>query len=257
MLTEQIRAFRRKLQDGYVLGPFCKTSDPAFLEAAGYAGFDFVIIDLEHGPNTIQTAQNLVRAACIGGVLPIVRVKEDALSVIGEALDIGAGGIQVPQVRTAEDARRVLERARFAPQGRRGVCRFVRAADYSAMDRHRYFAEANEALVILQLEGTEAIENLPEIAAVQGVDILFIGPYDLSQSLGVPGQVDHPEVARRMMEIIGFCRKKGMAVGTFTDTLENARKWREAGIRYLSYSVDVGLFLDACRRVVQSVRSPA
>ena len=257
MLTESIRAFREKLRDGYVLGPFCKTADPAFLEAAGYAGFDFVIIDLEHGPNTIQTAQNLVRAACIGGVLPIVRVKEDALSVIGEALDIGAGGIQVPQVRTAEEARRVVEQARFAPQGRRGVCRFVRAADYSAMDRFRYFAEANEALVILQLEGTEAIANLPEIAAVPGVDILFIGPYDLSQALGVPGQVDHPEVARRMMEITGFCRKNGIIVGTFTDTPENARKWREAGIRYLSYSVDVGLFLEACRRVVQSVRSPA
>lgn len=191
MLTEPIRAFRKKLREGFVLGPFCKSSDPAFLEAAGYAGFDFVIIDLERGPNTIQAAQNMVRAACIGGALPIVRVKEDAPSVIGEALDIGAGGIQVPQVRTAVEARRVLERARFAPQGRRGDCRFVRAADYSAMDRH------------------------------------------------------------------GFCRKKGMAVGTFTDTLEDARKWREAGIRYLSYSVDAGLFLDACRRVVQSVRSPA
>jgi 4-hydroxy-2-oxoheptanedioate aldolase len=173
MLTEQIRLFKDKLRGGYVLGPFAKTCDPGFIEILGYGGFDFVIIDLEHGPNTIQTAQDLVRAAQISRLLPIVRVKERVPSVIGEALDIGAGGIHVPQITSAEDARRVMERAKFAPEGMRGVCRFVRAGKYSSMDKFQYFKEANEAVIIVGLEGTEAIEKVDEIIAVDGVDIVF------------------------------------------------------------------------------------
>ena len=254
MITREIREFRTKLKEGYVLGPFSKTSDPAFIEMLGHAGFDFVIIDLEHGPNTIETAQNLVRGAQIGGVFPIIRVKEDAYSVIGEALDIGAGGVEVPQVSTAKDAERVVKHAKFAPEGLRGVCRFVRAADYSSLDRFRYFKEANESIIIIHLEGQEAIDNLDGILGVEGIDILFIGPYDLSQSLKVSGQVDHPLVIEKMQEIVRRCVAKGKAVGTFVDTPENAVKWRDLGVSYLSYSVDTGIFTDACRSAVKSVR---
>lgn len=254
MKTQLIRSFRDKLGKGYVLGPFSKTSDPAFVEVMGHAGMDFVILDLEHGPNSVQTLQNLIRAAELSELLPIVRVKEDRMSVIGEVLDIGAGGVQVPQVTTASQAREIVERAKFAPVGMRGVCRFVRAADYSSMDRFAYFQEANEALVVLQLEGLEAIGNVEEILGVSGVDIIFIGPYDLSQSLGVAGQIDHPDVVARMKQITALCQAKGVSVGTFTDTIEGAQRWIAAGIAYVSYSVDVGLFTDQCRHVVSKLR---
>lgn len=108
-------------------------------------------------------------------------------SVISEVLDIGTGGIQVPQIVNALDAQKVIKQAKFAPKGMRGVCRFVRAAGYSSKDRYTYFREADETLVILQLEGKEALENMDEIIEVEGIDVIFIGPYDLSQSLGVPG----------------------------------------------------------------------
>ena len=254
MLTEQIRQFKDKLREGYVLGPFAKTCDPGFIEILGYGGFDFVIIDLEHGPNTIQTAQDLVRAAQVSQLLPIVRVKERVPSVIGEALDIGAGGIHVPQITSAEDARSVLDRAKFAPEGMRGVCRFVRAGKYSSMDRFQYFKEANEAVIIVGLEGTEAIEKVDEIIAVDGVDIVFVGPYDLSQSLGVTGQIDHPMVTDKMVEIIEKCLSKGIAVGTFVETVEGARKWRDLGVKYLCYSVDTGIFHQACHEIVVQTR---
>lgn len=247
-----IRNFRDKLnEEKSVLGPFMKTCDPAFVEIAGHAGFDFVILDMEHGPTDVMNLQNLVRAAQYADILPIVRVQDASEISIDKVLDIGAMGIQVPQINRPEQAAEVVKAARFAPDGSRGVCRFVRAADYSAKNRYEYFKKANENLVILQLEGQEAIENLEGILEVKGVDIIFIGPYDLSQSLGVPGQVDHPEVHKKMMHIIEKAREKGIVVGTFVDGMENAKLWRSLGVQYISYSVDVGLFFECCRDVVQ------
>lgn len=245
MITDIIEKFRDKIEKGPVYGPFSKTNDPAFVEVMGYSGFDFVILDLEHGPNSVETMQNLIRAAQISGLMPIVRVKENLPNVIGEALDIGAGGIQVPQITSAEQARAVVRQARFAPLGERGVCRFVRAAGYSSLERRRYFAESNRTVIILQLEGLEAIENLDEIMRVEGVDVLFIGPYDLSQSLGIPGEIDHPAVREKMAEILERGKRRGVKIGIFADTPENALLWRNLGVRYLSYSVDVGLFYES------------
>ena len=254
MMTERIGQFRKKLKESYVVGPFSKTSDPAFIEIMGHAGCDFVIIDLEHGPNSVQTAQNLIRAAQVADTLPIVRVKENTPSIIGEVLDIGAGGIHVPQITSAEDAKEVMELAKFAPEGMRGVCRFVRAADYSSMDKFQYFKEANEAIVVLGLEGTEAIEKLDEIISVEGIDIIFVGPYDLSQSLGVTGQIDHPLIAEKVVEIVNKCALKGIAVGNFVENIESAKKWRDLGVKYISYSVDTGIFFEACREIIQKVK---
>jgi 4-hydroxy-2-oxoheptanedioate aldolase len=256
MMRENIRQFKEKLIDSYVVGPFSKTSDPAFIETMGYAGFDFVIIDLEHGPNSVQSVQNLIRAAQIVNTLPIVRVKENTPSVIKEVLDIGAGGIHVPQIRNVEEAKEVMQLAKFAPAGMRGVDRFVRAGNYSSMDKFQYFAEANEAVIVLALEGTEAIQNVDEIMSVEGIDIIFVGPYDLSQSLGVTGQTDHPLVTEKMVEIIDKCVPKGIAAGTFVETTEDAKKWRDLGMRYISYSVEVGIFFQACQEIVRKIKTP-
>jgi len=254
MTAATIMSFKKKLNGRAVFGPFSKISDPAVIEVMGYAGFDFVIIDLEHGPNSVQTVQNLVRAAEVANLFPIVRVKENLFSVIGEVLDIGAGGIQVPQIISARKAQEAISCAKFAPLGNRGVCRFVRAANYSAMDRYKYFKEANEAIVILQLEGTEAINNLEQILDVQGIDLVFIGPYDLSQSLGLTGQVSHPDVEEKMTQIIKCCADKSIQVGTFVDTLEDAQKWIKAGVQYISYSVDVGIFCQGCCDIVKKLK---
>jgi 4-hydroxy-2-oxoheptanedioate aldolase len=254
MRAQAIRDFRTKLEKGVVFGPFSKTSDPAFIEIMGYGNFDFVILDLEHGPTSVQHLQHLVRAAEISGLFPIVRVKENNLSVIGEVLDIGAGGIQVPQVTNLEAAQRIVQAAKFFPSGARGVCRFVRAAKYSAQDKFSYFQEANETVIILQLEGREAIDNLEQILTVKDFDIIFIGPYDLSQSFGVPGQVDHPVVIGKIQEIVAQCVRRGITVGTFVDTVESARKWKKLGVKYLCYSVDVGIFYEKCKSDVELIR---
>lgn len=249
-----LNQFKKSIDQGYVIGPFMKTGEPAFVEAAGYAGFDFVILDTEHGPVSMETMQNNIRAALVSGTLPIVRVQDKNEVNIAKALDIGALGIQVPQIKSARDAEDVVKAAKFHPNGDRGVCRFVRAAQYSAMDRYEYFDSANDNLIIIQLEGQEALENIDEIMDVKGVDILFIGPYDLSQSLGVTGDVRNPKVIEQMEYITQKASKRNKIVGTFIDRIEDIGQWKNAGVQYLSYSVDVGIFLDACKDIVQSAR---
>ncbi len=239
----------------FSVGPFAKTSDPAMIEVMGLAGFDFFIIDLEHGPNTIETAQNLIRAASLHGMTPVVRVGENNESQISKALDIGASGVQVPQIGNKEDALKVVEAAKFAPLGKRGVCRYVRSAGYSSMDKGVYFKTSNEnSLIILQIEGKEGIENLDGILNVGGVDIIFIGPYDLSQSLGLTGQISHPDVVKAMKDVVKRAKAKGKVVGTFVETPEEVKMWKEMGVLYLSYKVDVGIFYDACYAITNQFR---
>lgn len=252
-MKEKIRKFKEKLNNEGVIGIFSKTCDPAFIEIMGYAGADYVIIDLEHGPNSIQNAQNLIRGAQICGVVPIVRVKESCESVMSEALDIGAIGIQVPQITTKSDAQNVMNKTKFAPLGERGVCRFVRAANYSSKDRFEYFKDENEKITVLQIEGEDGIKNLEEIITVDGIDVIFIGPYDLSQSLGIPGDIDNPLVEEKMLEIIEKCKTKNITVGTFVDTKENAQKWKKLGIKYISYSVDTGIFYDTVTDIIKNI----
>ena len=250
-----LEEFRKKLEKGTaVFGPFMKTADPAFVEIAGYSGFDFVVLDMEHGPVSFDNLQNLVRAAQVAGTLPVVRTSDERDISIGRALDVGALGVQVPQVRTADEARSVIRAARFHPEGERGVCAYVRAADYSSIPAGEYFRKANNCLVILQIEGKIALSNLDEILDVEGIDILFIGPFDLSQSLGHPGETDHPEVMAAMKKIVEKAAARGIVTGTFTHTPDAVRKWKDAGVQYISYSVDTGIFTDACHALVSQFK---
>jgi 4-hydroxy-2-oxoheptanedioate aldolase len=152
----------------------------------------------------------------------------------------------------AEDC---VKAARFFPMGERGVCRFVRAANYSSLPREEYFRKANDILIIIQIEGKDAILDLDNILKVKGIDIVFIGPYDLSQSLGVPGQVSHPKVIEAMNDIVKRARALGIVVGTFTDTPQLADLWKKAGVQYISYSVDVGIFTNACSQLVKDLNA--
>lgn len=239
----------------FVVGPFMKVSDPALVEVAAFAGFDFVIIDLEHGPNTIQTVQGHVRAAQAKGITPVIRVPEINENMISKALDIGADYVQVPQIETAEDAKRVVKAAKFFPEGSRGVCRYVRAADYASMPKEDYFGNANKTTgTIIHIEGNIAFNNIDEILKVDGIDVIFIGPYDMSQSCGVPGQVDHPKVVSQMKEIVEKAAPLGKAVGTFVENPESAKKWINLGVKYISYAVDVGIYYDACKKIVDNVK---
>ena len=236
----------------YIVGPFLKLPSPAVVEIMGIAGFDYVIIDCEHGPLNILAAEDMVRAAHLAGISAVIRVGENNAGMISRALDIGADAVQVPQICSKKDAEDLLQAAKYFPAGERGVCRYVRAAKYSAVEKNEYFKKANqESMVIIHIEGQEGINNLDEIISVDGIDIVFIGPYDLSQSLGLPGQVNHPLVEEKMRAVVEKARKNGKYVGTFVDDVETGNKWIKLGVQYISYSVDVGIIYNACKDIKQ------
>ncbi len=236
-------------------GPFLKLADPAVVEICALAGFDHVIIDREHGPLSVETVQNLIRAAELRGIAPFVRVPRNDASEILRVLDVGAVGVHVPHISTAEEARRAVGACRFHPQGDRGVCRFVRAAGYTHIPAAEHFEAANQrTIVVLHIEGTEGLSNLEEILAVPGADVLFIGPYDLSQACGVPGEVDNPKVVESMRAAVERARDANVVVGTFVESPEDARAWIELGVRYVCYSVDVGILYSACADIVKELR---
>ncbi len=250
------KSFKERVQRREpVLGPFMKVGEPALIECLGFAGFDFAIIDSEHGPITMETAQQMVRAAWCGGIAPIVRVMDNQPGLIQKVLDMGAAGVQIPQVNDREGAERAVRAARFAPAGERGLCCYTRAARYSARPKDEYVREANrETMVIIQVEGVRGIDNIDAILEVPGIDILFLGPYDLSQSLGVPGEVESQVVIDKMNEVIEKSAERGVVVGTFVDSPEAANRWISRGVCYISLKSDMSLFMEGCRLFLSGVQ---
>ncbi|RYZ49135.1 MAG: aldolase [Sphingobacteriales bacterium] len=236
-----------------MIGIFSKTTDSNFVEAAGEAGLDFIILDQEHGLASQEMLHNHSRAAKIAGMKAIVRVKGVDANAIGAALDAGADGVQVPNISTVEQVHAVIQAARFFPLGMRGVCRFVRAAQFGKKDKEQYFSGANQATLVLQVEGKEGIEKLDDILKIDGYDVLFIGPYDLSQSLGIPGQVDHPMMLELLDDIAAKAAKAGKKLGTFVDTPKMGRLLSAKGFDYLAYSVDVSIFREACATIISNL----
>lgn len=245
------------LQEGKtVYGPFCKIQDPAIVEIAALSGFDFIIIDMEHGPFSIESAQNMIRAAEARSITPVVRVTENSETLILRTLDIGAKCIQVPQICTKADADRLVKSTKFYPKGERGMCRYVRAAEYTNITGADHFGKANDSITtIIHIEGMEGINNLEEIVQVDGIDVIFLGPYDLSQSCGVPGQVNDPKVVDAMKGAVETAKKYGKAVGTFTESPEKAKMWKDIGVQYISYSVDVGIIMNSFKEITKQLKS--
>lgn len=254
-MWDSVEEFRSRCRDTAVFGCFSKTTDSSIVEAMGRAGLDFVILDMEHGPIGFETLRAHILASEVSGVAPIVRVPHHRSEAIGKALDLGAFGVQVPTITSAADAAEVVSRAKFHPRGARGLCRYVRAADYATLDKDAYLAKANEALVVLHLEGREGLAAFDEIVDVAGVDILFIGPYDLSQSLGVPGDIEDPLVVGEMESLAARARERSVVVGTFCESTQQLSKWRDLGVTYLAYSVDISIFIQGVEGVLSQVGS--
>lgn len=246
---------KRKLKQGeVVIGPFMNCAYPAFIEICGHAGFDFAVIDMEHGPLHTLAAEDLCRAADCVGLSPIIRVRKNDAPQIQRALDIGSAGVQVPQIETKGDAEACVKASKYNPIGARGLSFTTRAGMYSAAGAQITDQLNEESLVIVHVEGKQGVDNIAEIVSVPHIDVIFLGPYDLSQSLGIPGQVGDTRVVELMQQCVTTIRDAGKAVGTFADNPEVAKKWINGGIQYIGLSVDVSIFLRACQGLVKAVR---
>ena len=249
-------SIKRKLSEqSCVFGTFCGIASASVIEILGLAGFDFAVIDREHGSFSLPETENLIPAAASTGISPLVRVANVDPTSVRLPLDMGAAGIHVPQIESAAMAEAVVRAALFHPRGERGLHPAVRNASYGMQPLPEYLSEKNEdTCLVLHLEGHSALQQLDQILAVEGYDVLFIGPYDLSHSLGIPGEVNHPLVKEAMHRIVEAARRAGKHSGTYCGTAEAAAEWREAGVTYLAVSMDSSLLLSAARSLVTVLR---
>lgn len=238
-----------------VIGTFAKISDPAAVEVLALAGFDFVIIDNEHTIMNMESTQNLIRACEIYGITPTVRVKQGSAAEILQALDAGAMGVQVPQVNTSAEAQQVVRWVKYAPEGERGYAASQRAAGFGTMDPVEYARESNEnTLVVCYCETKKSVENLDSILMVPGLDVVFIGPFDLSQAYGFTGQPKHPRIVSIIEDTIDRIVRGGKVAGIIASDADELLMWAEKGARYFSLSSDLGMILSRGKTMIREIR---
>jgi 4-hydroxy-2-oxoheptanedioate aldolase len=237
-----------------VLGVFVAFPSPDVVEMCGYLGFDFVILDAEHGPMNVESAAHLLRAAECAGYVPIVNVPSHSPQTIGRYLDIGAMGIQVPQVNDRAEAEAIVTAVKYHPLGQRGMAR-PRAGQYGLTGEvQAYMEQANkETMVIASIENIEGVKHLPQIVGAAGIDIFFIGAQDLSQSMGIPGETGTPLLKSAVDTIVTQVRNAGRAVGIFAPDAAAARAYIAKGAQYIVTTTS-GLLARAASDYLQDVR---
>ncbi|MHC4201588.1 MAG: HpcH/HpaI aldolase family protein, partial [Planctomycetota bacterium] len=213
---------RARLARGEVtFGPIVVMPSPEVAEAMALAGFDWVWIDAEHGPIDVTTCQRMLQAVARAPATPLVRVADNDPAAIKTVLDAGAHGIVVPMVNSADEARRAVSACRYPPDGIRGLAA-GRAQGYG-VEFEDYVATANrEIQVIVQIETREAVDAVDEIADVPGIDVIFVGCYDLSASLGHTADVDHPEVLDALERVRAAAERRRIPAGTIALEVDRA-----------------------------------
>ena len=208
------------------------------VEMIGRAGFDWTWIDCEHGSGSYAELVHQLQVARLGPAPAVVRLDNNEPTKFKRVLDLGAAGIMVPYINTPDEARQAVQSMRYQPQGMRGVTASNPATGF-AMDFDEYYAKTGELLLMIQIETAEGVTNADAIAALPGVDVLFVGPTDLSYSLGIPKQFKHPEFEASLDKISAACRKHGKAAGILTPTLEYLPRWKDKGYSVFILGTDV------------------
>jgi 2-keto-3-deoxy-L-rhamnonate aldolase RhmA len=231
---------------------------PMVIEILARAGIDFVIIDMEHCPMDMDRLAHLIRAADAAGIAPLVRVPEVDAGFIKRILNLDVAGIVIPH-GTRQSCAALVKAARYAPDGERGACPIVRATGYWPDDWSAYAQRANREILLLPLiEDASAIDDIDAIAAMPGIDGLFIGPYDLSVSVGAPGaDFDHPAMSMALDRVTAACRKHAKSiVTTIGDRQERdySRSLVNRGVQGLVFATDALVLLQACKRMVAFTR---
>jgi 2-keto-3-deoxy-L-rhamnonate aldolase RhmA len=248
---------QRALRGEVLAGTWLNLASSLTAEMAGRAGFDWLLLDREHGVGDSETLLHQLQAIDCTPACAVVRIAWNDAARFKLALDLGPSGIMVPYVNTAEEARQAVAAMRYPPQGVRGVARFNRAAGFS-MEFDRYFAEANASLLtVIQIETPEAVANAAEIAAIDGVDVLFVGPLDLSVNLGIPQQFAHPDFRAAIAKVIAAAKGAGKAAGTLLANAEQIALAIADGYTFIAVGSDGGLVANGMKSLAAAFANPA
>jgi len=239
-----------------VIGTFISTPSAEIVEMLGLAGFDFGVIDLEHGYFGTESIADMLRAAELRGLAALVRVPQESGEQVGKSLDLGAAGIVVPGIRSLDDARRMLALMRYPPHGVRGAHLSTRHLRYSVDGFGAHAADPlQRPFTVLQIEAALPSADIDAIASLPGLDVLFIGINDLANSLGLPGMFEHPKVQAVVETIIECGQRHGVGLGLWIREPAGAARVAARGFQFIAISNNELLFFEAAKGLAEAART--
>ena len=256
----RINTVKRALAEGKLqLGTgFWQFRSPEVAKLLAAAGFHWAFLDTEHGNFDLETIQDISRVAVMAGLSPIVRVADLQYSLVARAFDCGAQGVIFPRVESPELLERAVSWTKFPPVGVRGYGLATVQIDYATATFNEIIEHSNaNTMVVLQIETKKALDAREELISVPGIDAVMIGPADLSISLGVPGEFQHPKMVEAMEAIRDTCNRHGVAPGTQTRSAQLARFWKDRGMRFLGCSNETAMLYDRAVELVKAISAEA
>jgi 2-keto-3-deoxy-L-rhamnonate aldolase RhmA len=244
----------RVLNKELLFGTFLNLGSSLTAEIAGHAGFDWLLIDLEHGAGNRQELLYQLQAIESTPAVPFVRIAWNDPIRFKKVLDLGASGIMVPYIQSAEEARQAVAAMRYPPAGNRGVAVMNRACAFGPGFDEYFKAASSKLVTILQIETAEAIRNLEQIAAIEGADVLFVGPMDLSVGLGIAQQWSHPDLRAALSKVVNACKKFGKAAGMIVMNEGQIDQAVADGFTMLAYSSDSAVVVKGLQSIAGSFR---
>ncbi len=248
---------KRLLQSGgTAIGTMvCDTRTPAIAQALAVAGYDYFILDTEHGSYSLETISDMMVMARLAGITPIVRVPDDSYPFIARTMDAGALGVMVPRIKTSAQVEQVVWSVKYPPVGERGMNNARTNTDYRTIGMQEYVERANaETMVIVQVETREAVEDIDAILAIPGVDAALMGPVDLSASLGVMDS-GHPMVIDYIQRVVDAAKRRKLPSGTHVLDVQTLKAWCDKGMRLLLYNYDFGLITSGGAAAIKELRA--
>ena len=231
---------KRKIEKGAnLVGTWSSLSSPTVINVLGTTGLDFVVIDMEHGSMSFETVENMVRAAETSGVSPIVRVWDDCEQTILRALETGTRSVMIPHISSVEKAEKVAKCCKYFPEGNRGLSPYTRVHNFTHENIAESLQEENqETFVGILVEGSEGLKNLEEIVKVPGIDLIYLGLFDICQSVGLPGELNHPKVLDEIKRCKELIQSNGIAAGSMSTDIEFIKMLKNLDYKFIAYLND-------------------
>ena len=254
-MTTNPTTFRQRVLRGDVLlGAFLNLDSPAAAELCARAGFDWLIVDLEHGAGNEAGLVPILTSIEVTPTAALVRPASGERIRIGRALDLGATGIMVPRLDTVDEVRQAVSYLRYPPDGVRGVALLTRGARFGSVPHAKVRSLNDDVLGIIQIESAAAVASVAEIAAIDGVDVLFVGPSDLSHSLGIPGQLEHADYLAALDAVVAAARRAGKSAGILLRQASDLQRHLKLGFRFVGIGSDAGFVVDAAAAALAAPR---
>lgn len=252
---QKVNRLKNAFKEGKtVIGTWASTSSANIVNVLGTTGLDFAIIDMEHGSMSFETTENMVRAAEASGMAPIVRVWDDHEQTILRALETGPRSVMIPHINSKEKAERVAKCCRYFPDGNRGLSPYTRIHSFTHENIAESLESENEVTIVgILVEGKVGLENLSEIVKVKGIDLIYLGLFDICQSVGLPGQVSHPKVLEEVKRCNDLIQSHGIASGSMSTSVEYIKMLQDMGYNFIAYLNDAAAmrqhFIDTLKQV--------